>query len=257
MANATAEQAKKDFEEVSGSYNGFLDLPYYQLISQLIKVALGDCTNMAILDLAGGSGLHARDAVELGASSVDVVDISSAMLKVGEDFEANLGRKGVMRFFEADVSKSLSQIPLREDGYDVVMGNWLFNHAASIDMLEGMFHNIVDHLKPGGLFVGVRGADITAGALRDGKYGATYKNMKIIPGGIEYTVVLHCTPQIEFHGSFLNIIASGSTEMHRKFGLTNVHVVPYECTKVVQSDPEFWETLIQRPAMAVVRATKR
>jgi SAM-dependent methyltransferase len=253
----TTEHARRDFEKAASGYDGFRDVPYYQLISELINTALGDCTNRVILDLAGGSGIHARDALELGAASVDIVDISPAMLEIAESFEASLGRKGAMRFFEADVSKSLSQIPLREDGYDIVMGNWLFNYADSIEMLEGMFQNVVDHLKPGGLFVGVRSADMKTAALRDGKYGASFQSVREIPGGVSYTVVLHCNPPIEFKGTSLDVISSGSTELHKRFGLTNVQVVPYESTEVVQKNPVFWKTLIKQPSMAVIRAIRR
>jgi SAM-dependent methyltransferase len=253
---ATAEHTMNGLGNGPSSYSNIRDLPYHQLISQLVEIALSDCTNLTILDLGGGSGAHARDAVELGASAVDIVDKSPVMLEIAESIEASLGRRGVMRFFEADVSESLSQLPLREEGYDVIMGNWMFNYADSIEKLERMFQNIVDHLKPGGLFVGVRGADTKAPALRDGKYGATYKNIKEIPGGLAYTVVLHSSPPIEFECAILDVIASGSTELHKKFGLTDVQIVPYESAEMVQKNPEFWKVLIRQPSMAVVRAVK-
>lgn len=45
-----------------------------------------------MLDLGGGSGLHARQAVDRGATHVDIVDVSPAMLEEGKSTSARLGR---------------------------------------------------------------------------------------------------------------------------------------------------------------------
>jgi ubiquinone/menaquinone biosynthesis C-methylase UbiE len=115
-----SEQVKTDYDISAVTYNDYSLLPSGQLESQLIKVALGDCTGRTILDLGGGTGLHAREAIDLGADSVDIVDISPEMLKIGQEIEKSLGRENIIRFFEADVSKPLSHLPLREDAYDVI-----------------------------------------------------------------------------------------------------------------------------------------
>ena len=251
------KQVKEDYDNSAVNYNDYSSLPSGQLESQLIKIALGDCAGLAILDLGGGTGVHAREAIDLGAATVDLVDISPGMLKIGQEIEKSLGRENTTRFFEADVSKPLSHLPLHENGYDVVMANWIFSHAGSMEVLEGMFRNVVGYLKPGGRFVGVRDADPTSPALENGKYGATCKWVKDIPGGAKYLAVLHCTPPIEFEGVSLEVIYSGSTEMHERFGLTDVEVVPYESTEVVQRDPEFWKLFLERPNLAVVKAAKK
>lgn len=254
---SVSEQVKKGYDNCAVTYNDVSSLPCGQLESQLIKIALGDCAGLAILDLGGGTGLHAREAIALGAATVDLVDISPGMLKIAQEIEKSLGRENTTRFFEADVSKPLSHLPLRENGYDVVMANWIFSHARSMEMLEGMFRNIVGYLKPGGLFVGVREADPRSPALENDKYGVTYKWVKDIPGGVECLVVIHCTPPIEIESTSLEVIYSGSTEMHERFGLTDVKVVAYESAEVVQKDPEFWKLFLERPNMAVVTAVKK
>lgn len=254
---AVVDQVKKDYDNSALNYNNFSSVPFGQLESQLIKIALGDCAGLAILDLGGGTGLHAREAIDLGAVSVDLVDISPGMLKIGQEIEKSLGRENTIRFFEADVSKPLSHLPLHESGYDVVMANWIFSHADSMEVLEGMFRNVVGYLKPGGRFVGVRDANPTSPAMLNGKYGATYKWVKEIPGGVKFLVVLHCTPPVEFEGASLEIIYSGSTEMYESFGLTDVEVVPYQSTEVVQKDPEFWKLFLERPNLAVTKAAKK
>ena len=254
---AVVEQVIKDYDTSAVSYNDYSSLPSGQLESQLIKLALGDCTGLTILDLGGGTGLHAREAMDLGADTVDIVDVSSGMLRVGQESENSLGRKNAIRFFEADVSKSLSHLPLHENGYDIVMANWIFSFADTMEVLEGMFHNIVSHLKPGGRFIGVRDADPWSPALKSNKYGGSCSWIKEIPGGVKYLCVIHCTPPIEFEGASLEIIYSGSTEMYERFGLTNVAIVPYASAEVIQNNPEFWQLFLERPNLAVVQAVKK
>ena len=257
LVMSISEQVKKDYDNSATTYNDYSYLPSGQLESQLIKAALGDCTGLTVLDIGGGTGLHAREAIDLGAATVDIVDITPAMLEIGRDFERSLGRENAIRFFEADVSKPLSHLPLHESGYDVVMANWVFSFADTMEVLEGMFRNIAHYLKPGGLFVGIRDADPWSPALENSKYGGTCRWIKNIPGGVRYLCVINCDPPIEFEGASLEIIYSGSTEMYERFGLTNVAVVPYEKAEVVQRDPEFWQLFLENPNLAVVRATKK
>jgi SAM-dependent methyltransferase len=192
----------------------------------------------------------------LGADSVDVVDISHEMLQMGRNFEASLDREDFIRFYEADVSKPFPYLPLRRGGYDVVMANWVFSFAENMDVLEGMFRNIVAYLKPGGRFIGVRDADPWSPALRNGKYGGSCTWIDRIPGGVKYMCVLHCEPPIEFEGASLEVIYSGSSEIYERYGLTDIEVVPYESAEIVQRNPDFWELFLARPNLAVVQALK-
>lgn len=253
---SASDQVKADYENVCVVYNDESSLPCGQIESQLVKIALGDCTGLDILDLGGGTGIHAREAIELGAVNLDLVDISPGMIKVAEGVERSLDRN-IIRFFEADISKPLSHLPLREGGYDVVMANWVFDHASSIDMLEGMFRNIVTYMKPGGRFVGVR---IAGGGYFSGdvsRYGITVKNAEEIPGGRRYKVVMKTTPQVEFAGTSLEVTYSGSTEIYEKSGLSHVEIIPPETAQAVQADPDFWKSFLEKPWFAVVKAVKK
>jgi ubiquinone/menaquinone biosynthesis C-methylase UbiE len=256
---STPAQAQEDYDKTATVYDDYNLLPSGQLESELIKIALGDCNGLAILDLGGGTALHAREAIELGARHVDVIDVSSRMLDMGrklvQDTDPAAAHK--IRFFQADVSKSLSHLPLRKEGYNLVMANWIFSFADSMEVLEGMFRNIFDHLKPGGRFIGVRDADPRSPALESRKYGGYCEWMKDIPGGVQYLCVLNSTPPIKFVGSSLQVIYSGSTKMYEKFGLADVSVVPYERAEVVQKDREFWQLFLDRPNLAVVTAVKK
>ncbi|KAL9608566.1 MAG: hypothetical protein Q9167_006612 [Letrouitia subvulpina] len=255
MSNSA--QTETDFDNSAVAYNDYSLLPSGQLESQLIRLALHDCAGLTILDLGGGTGVHAREAADLGATTVDIVDLSAGMLNIAQEIEISLARKSTIRCFHADVSKPLSHLPLRHDGYDVVMANWIFSYAGSLEVLEGMFHNIVSYLKPGGRFVGVRDADPTSPALATGKYGGSCKWVKEFPGGLRYLCTLDCTTPIKFEGASLEVIYSGATEMYERFGLTHVEVVPYESAEVVQKDPEFWKLFLERPFLAIVKAVKK
>lgn len=259
------EQAKREYDALADEYNGYLQTPNGLLESQLVKAALGDLTGLTVLDLGGGSGLHAREAIDLGAVSVDIVDISTGMLKVAQDIEKSMGRD-VMRFFEGDAAKTLSHLPLREEGYDVVMANWVFNFAESIEVLEAMFRNATTYLKSGGRFVSVRDANITpesavsSSSGPHGKYGSTLVWVKPLTGGergFKYFARLHTNVPVEFEGSSLEVLNSGSTEIYEKAGLTDVEIVPYESAEAVRKDPEFWKEFLELPYIAVVKAIKK
>ena len=53
------------------------------------------------------------------------------MLALGIEAEEKLGREGRIRWFEADATKTLDRVPLVPGGYDIVMCNWLFDHATT------------------------------------------------------------------------------------------------------------------------------
>lgn len=251
-----AEQARADYDALASTYCDYSTLPSGRLESQLVKIALGNCTGLTILDLGGGTGVHAREAVELGAAQVDVVDISPGMLRVGANHEKAMGREGIIKFLQGDVSQPLSRrgLGLVEKSYDVVMGNWVFSFADSPAMARAIFANMAAYLKPGGRFVGARDNDPWSPALENGRYGGSCKWVKRIPGGVRYRCVLHSTPPIEFDGACLETIYSGSPEMWEQFGFRELEVVPYENAEVVQEDPVFWQAFLERPNLAVVRA---
>ncbi|KAK0667335.1 S-adenosyl-L-methionine-dependent methyltransferase [Cercophora samala] len=256
---AAQDLAKTSYNEVATAYDGYAQTPAGIIEAQLIAQALGpDLTGLHVLDLGGGSGLHARECIDYGAESVDIVDISPEMLKVASDIEESLGRRDKIKTFEADVSKPLSDygLPLRE-GYDVVMANWIFSHADKRSTLEGMFANIGAYLKPRGIFVGIRDANPSSHNFQTGKYGAHVGWVKEIEGGVKYWAVLHCKPEpVEFEVSSLEIIYGGSKELYENAGLTDIVEVPLKSAQCVKDDPEFWADFLEDPFLAVVRAVK-
>ncbi|RYO76584.1 hypothetical protein DL766_009708 [Monosporascus sp. MC13-8B] len=141
MADATGSVGKEDYDTHAAIYEGFARTPGGILEAQLLASALGDCTGLAVLDLGGGTGLRARQAVELGASHVDVVDVSPAMLCIGKQ-QTSPEHGSRIAWHEADVSKPLGdRLQLRET-YDLVMANWVMDSMGSLADLEGVWANV-------------------------------------------------------------------------------------------------------------------
>lgn len=114
------------------------------------------------------------------------------MMRSGAEVEQQLGRRDVIRWFEADCSspEAVAKLPLRhkDTGYDVVMANYLFDHAESVEVLEGMYRTVVSNLKPGGLFVGTRiWSNPSAAAAGASRYGVRFS--KLPPESIEARAV--------------------------------------------------------------------
>ncbi|GAB1313086.1 hypothetical protein MFIFM68171_03296 [Madurella fahalii] len=249
---------KKQYDTVATNYTAVEDLPCAKLEAELIRTALGDCTGAAVLDLGGGSGLHARRAIDAGAATVDVVDISREMLRVGQDIEARLGRQGRIRWLEGDASRKALPRDLAGGGggYDVVMANWLFDHATSPEDLRAMWENVVANLKPGGRFLGVRVRSIGAEYMKDGKYGATFRDVEEIPGGLKYVCGCLTQPPFEFGCTSMRSTYTLEDDVRRELGLVDFEVIPPEATEVVKSDPDFWADFLKDPNLAVVVARK-
>ncbi|KAI1395337.1 S-adenosyl-L-methionine-dependent methyltransferase [Hypoxylon fuscum] len=255
---ATVEELRGEYDEHARAYDeDYPKTPNSILETQLLTSALGDCTGYTVLDLGGGTGVRAREAIDFGAAAVDVVDISPEMLSNGRSSIADLGSRYGDRigWHEADVAKPLDHLPLRggPGSYDLVMANWVMDHAASIADLEGMWRNVATYLKPGGRYVGVRSGDPYAPCVVQGKYGVKYEDWKPVPGGVLFRYVVGT---INIEASSWEVSYSGSTEMHEKFGLGEVEIEPCENTDVVKKDPEFWKLFLENPSMVVVKARK-
>ncbi|RYP65979.1 hypothetical protein DL771_008026 [Monosporascus sp. 5C6A] len=259
MAGATSSVGKEGYDTYAAIYERFASSPTGILEAQLLGSALGDCTGLAVLDLGGGTGLRARQAVELGASHVDVVDVSPEMLRIGRQ-QTSPEHDGRIAWHEADVSKPLDdQLQLRET-YDLVMANWVMDSMGSVADLEGVWANVGARLRPGGRFVGIRVNDLWAPYLADGRYGVWMREKERIPGGVRYWYKIDIAenkPPIEIEGASMEASYSGSTELHAKYGLCDVETEPFENAKIVREDPEFWKPFLDRPHMVVVKARKQ
>lgn len=248
---------RDQYDKFAPEYDQQESQPTIELANQLISIALGDCTDLRILDLGGGNGVQARQALAQGAAVVDVIDISKAMLEAGERQEKTAGRQERINYFAADAAKPFDHLGLRQASYDVVMANWLFDHATSLVDLEGMWHNISTYAKDGARFIGVRMASVDAASL-SGEYGTVLEDVRPIPDGYVYRVVLtqFDSSRIEYEGTSITISLSGSTALHKKYGFSAVEYVSAADAELVRSDPDYWKLFLQDPFFVVVTAVK-
>jgi len=258
-------QEKTQYDGVADDYKSYDDLPVAKLEAELIRTALGDLTGLKVLDLGGGSGTHARQALNAGAELVDVADISEAMMQIGKDIEASAPPRsggGRIRWFTADAGKPLAEQGaevLPPGSYDVVLANWVFDHAHTVDDLKGMWANIASSLRPGGRFVGIR--VIKEGIWADyvktsGKYGCRYEDIGEIPGGVECKVILLTNPPFTFGGTMMEDSYARINEIPKALGVTDFQTVPTEEAEIVKGDPEFWKEHLAEPLFAVQTAVK-
>ncbi|KAH7130843.1 S-adenosyl-L-methionine-dependent methyltransferase [Dactylonectria macrodidyma] len=248
---------KTQYDSFAPKYASVEELPCSKLEAELVRNALGNCSDLRVLDLGGGSGLHARRAVDAGAAVVDVIDISPEMMRAGQDVETQLGRQGRIRWFEADVTRPLAeQVNLQQEGYDIVMANWVFDHATSISDLESMWENVVAGLKPRGKFIGVRAKSVRAEYMSYGKYGVTFTEVEEIPHGLKYKVGCVTQPPFSFEATSMESTYSLSDDIARELELVDFQVCRPEDTDIVKNDLEFWDDYIKDPNFVVVVARK-
>lgn len=187
------------------------------------------------------------------------------MMYLGQEVEESLGRgDSVIQWFEGDASKpeELDHLPLRykEQGYDLVMANWLFDHASSIEMLDGMFRPVIAYLKPGGRLVGTRTFNSPkAPAVVENVYGAKCKDWVKVPGGMLYRYEINVDPPVEYEAASMEVTWNPALvdEFHAKYGLEDTQIESPEKMSCVKSDPEFWKLFLEQPSMAVVAARKK
>ncbi|KAI0872668.1 S-adenosyl-L-methionine-dependent methyltransferase [Hypoxylon argillaceum] len=251
-----ADVVKVEYAAEAAKYDSFWTTgnPFVRIDSELFVSALSAAPGASVLDLAGGSGIKARFAIDAGAVAVDIVDISQEMMLVGQEAEASLNRD-VIRWFEADISKPLDHLPLRPQ-YDIVMAHWPLDHADSMAVLEGMLQNITSYLKPGGRFFGVRCCDPRAPAMVSGELGVVFKDFEEIPGGLKFRYAFNDFGS-DIEATSMEATYSGSTEIYEKFGLVDVQTEPYENAQVVKENPKMWESFLKQPGLAMVKATKK
>lgn len=258
----SASGRKEQYDEMAVEYNAYEDLPVARLEAELIKTALGDCTGITVLDIGGGSGTYARQAIKAGAKQVDVVDISDSMMQIGRDIEASSSQKSRIRWFKGDGSKSLVNqgVAILPSGqYDLTMANWIFDHAHTVDDLKGMWENIVMSLKPGGKFIGVRA--IAPGIyaehnVKTGKYGCLRSDITTIPGGFQCKATLLTDPPFSVGCTLMEDSYNMVDDIPRQFGMTDFAKVLDAESETVKKDLDFWKEHLDEPCFAVITATK-
>lgn len=234
------------------SYDQFSTTPLGTLEQQLFDLSIVNCGGQRVLDLGGGTGLRARDALRAGARAVDVVDISHEMMRVGKEYEKSIGRDRIT-WYHGDVSKPLDHLSL--DPYDMVVANGIFDHAHTAEELEWMWSNAAAYLKPSGCLVANRNNPLSKAAV-NGKYGVVFSDFKNIPGGLSYRYHMVTDPPLMFDSMGLETYYSGSLEIPGQY-FEDFQVVPWGQTPIVRSDFDFWKDYLADPILYIFTARKR
>ncbi|KAK4500251.1 hypothetical protein PRZ48_008440 [Zasmidium cellare] len=233
-------------------YDQFASLPLGTLEQHLFTLCIQNCHNLKILDLGGGTGNRARDAIAAGATDVDVVDISPDMMRLGEEIEKSQGRN-IIKWHHGDASKDLEYLGLGP--YDLVIANGVFDHARNVGELEMMWGNCARYLKAGGVIIANRN-NPKAKAAGSGKYGVKLGGFEEFEGGFSYKYRMLTEPPLEFESMALDAYNTGSKEVSGKF-FEGFEYVRCEETEVVKRDPEFWREYLEDPILYIFTARKK
>lgn len=248
---STENSLQGNYDKNADAYSQFIVTPLGTLEQHLFELSIKDCDGLRVLDLGGGTGLRARDALKAGARAVDVVDISPEMMRIGQEYEMSISRDAIT-WYQADVSKSLDHLAL--ELYDMVIANGIFDHAHNADELEGMWCNAAAYLKPGGRLVANRNNPQSKCAAH-GKYGVILGDFEHFPGGFSYRYCIKTDPPLEFQSIALESYYTGSLEIPGKF-FTDFQNVSWEETPVVKANLEFWRDYLADPILYIFTARK-
>lgn len=259
MMGSYNDQVHTNYDDFAEAYSTRHDLPHSRLEHELIQRALGDCTNYRILDLAGGSSDHARQAIDAGACQIDVVDVSMAMMEIGEEIEAKADRD-IIRWIMGNVARPLYEqviIPaLPKGGYDLILAIWPFDHAGTEEEYEGMWRNIATYLKPGGRVVGCRLANPWSLSLQAWKYGAAVRLTEPIPGGVKCHVEVAGDPPFSFVSTSMEESLMGHRDVPEMLGIGDFQTLKAKETKTVRNSPDYWADFVDDPYFVVFTARK-
>lgn len=247
----TEDAIQANYAKNAAAYDQFATLSLGLLEQQLFDLSIKDCDGLKVLDLGGGTGARARDALKAGARVVDVVDISREMMHFGQEYEKSIGRDCI-NWYHGDASKSLEHLSLGP--YDMVIANGVFDHAHNDEELEMMWHNSAAYLEPGGLVIANRNNPKSPSAAH-GKYGVILKDFEDFAGGFAYRYRMITDPPLEFGSLALNSYYRGSLEIPGKF-FKDFQTVQWEETPVVKADPEFWKDYLADPILYIFTARR-
>jgi toxoflavin synthase len=149
MVRRTYGEIAQEYDEIAHEYRDSKLLPFRDFAeSYSLFRLIGSLENKTVLDLACGEGHYTRRLRQAGAAQVLGVDISPEMIRLAEESEqaAPLGCRYAVG--------NAAELSLGER-FDVVVGAYLLNYASSKAMLLDLCRTIHDHLKPGGVFVGI------------------------------------------------------------------------------------------------------
>jgi SAM-dependent methyltransferase len=260
----SSDALQQNYASNASTYTLFSTTPLGKLEAQLFALCITNCSGYRVLDLGGGTGLRARDALIAGAEYVDIVDISNEMMEMGkrEEWVRHGVGKGRVNWYEGDVAKSLEELEgeggLRVEGYDLVVANGVFDHARDRAGLEGMWGNVRRYCRPGGRVCANRNYPFSKAA--NGRYGVSFDGFRGMEGGVRFRYTIDTKPELVFESMGLEVYYTaknkGLGEVEGKWfeGFENVE---WRETEVVKQDMEFWKEYLEDPILYVFTARKK
>ncbi|KAG7009762.1 hypothetical protein G7Y79_00001g000340 [Physcia stellaris] len=253
------------YDTIAASYNEMRKLPTAKLVDHNVKVAVSPFVKGAkVLDLACGTGLYTQALHSWGASQVFGVDLSSSMIDLAR---ATVASESV-QFEVGDCSKPKI---FGTGEYDLVLGAWLLNYAASKQEMTDMYRTIAMNLKDDGVFVGV------APHPSEDPEAHLQKILEVRPVGLNEVAVLpgnEVPDGIRTH--LVSILQSGKVEFDAYYLKKVVYEMsaregglkgemawrPIELPKVEMEAPtsgqtrEYWHTHLSAPHFGVLVISK-
>jgi SAM-dependent methyltransferase len=128
------------FDAIGGTYQkAATELPYRTFsVDYLMRQALGDMTNLAVLDLGCGTGVHTRQLAQWGAGRVVGIDVSAGMLEVARA-QPHEGAHNVDYLQRNAAHADPSGDPELDGRFDLVSSVFVLCYAATPDELIGFF----------------------------------------------------------------------------------------------------------------------
>ena len=263
-------ETQTQYNAVAASYNSLEDVSGERLAAALVQSALSaiPIRGRRVLDLGGGDGKYARLAIDLGAEHVTCIDLSPGMVEVGRKIQAEnseRGGRGKITYAAADCSKDLGAqlgtiVELVESSFDVVMANWMLNHAETAEQLRGMWTNIAKYVKPvndGGCFIGLINHDAYAKSCLSGTYGTKYEDHRKVGDAVKYTLRCVGDKAVQFNGCALRRELMESVP--REAGMAGLELQEADealAESVIAEPLGFWKEFSESPYFVLGKAVK-
>jgi len=140
-----------EFDALGDAYDRTaVEMPFREHAeSYSTRLALGDITGLAVLDIGCGSGVYTRRFADWGASTVVGIDVSEGMLATARATE--LSRQTRIQYLQRDASApNPAGDPELEGRFDLVASVYAICYATSEEELVGFFTTARRALKPAG-----------------------------------------------------------------------------------------------------------
>ena len=140
------------YDNIAAHYDNLTKMPPEKVEHGNIERILNPyLENAKILDLACGLGHYSRRTVELGATKVVAIDISSGMIESAKAASSTPQYTGKIDYRVANCQEP---VEYADGPFDLVLAGWLLNYAPNKKVLTNTFRNAFVNLKSGGMFVG-------------------------------------------------------------------------------------------------------